>query len=124
MTMTLGRSVLNGTARGGSPESYMVGGESTSADWRWPDGTPRWRMSDKEGIEWTDNGPLNEVGRQMLLSHFGLESIAAHLPLEILTAMSPATLLKKRRTLEKHGLERLEPVSTRPGAHIPASLAA
>jgi len=105
-------------------QSYMVGGDNLSADRRWPGDEPCWRMSSKEGVTWEDDGPINEAGRQILLQHFGLSTIAAHLPLEKLATMSPATLERKRRTLERHGAPHLELVSDRPGAHVPASLAA
>ncbi len=105
--------------------SYMIGGEDLSADWRWPKGHPEWRMSSKEGIRWEDDGPLNETGRKMLLKHFGLELVGRHLPIKTLATMSPAALLRKRRGIERRGgLERLEPVSDRPGGHISAKLAA
>ncbi|RJR14112.1 hypothetical protein C4585_00755 [Candidatus Parcubacteria bacterium] len=106
-------------------QSYMVGGDTISVDWRWPGDEPCWRMSSKEGITWEDDGPLNEGGRQLLLQHFGLEEIASHLPLERIMLMSPHQLEKERRALEaQHGLERLEITSSRPGAHVEARLAA
>ena len=105
----------------------MIGGEEAAVDWRWPErDNPTWRMSSKEGIRWSDDGPLNEFGRKMILRHFGLESIAPRLPLEKINDMSPATLLKRRRELERRrGLQSLgEPTSSRPGGDILASLAA
>jgi len=110
-----------------APHQYMVGGEIVSVDWRNGNGDPCWHMSSKEnGVQWDEDGRLNETGRQLLLQHFGLQVIASHLPLEKIATMSPATLLKKRRRLEANGdgLERLEPESGRPGGHISASLAA
>ena len=105
-------------------QSYMVGGENISVDWRWPGDEPCWRMSSKEGIRWEDDGPLNEAGRQLLLHHFGLEQLAAHLPLEKLATMSPSTLERKHHTLERRGAPHLEPKSDRPGAHVEARFAA
>ena len=105
-------------------QSYMVGGETLSADWRWPEDQPHWRMSFKEGVTWEVDGPLNEAGRQLLLRHFGLETIAAHLPLEKIATMSPLTLTKKRHTLERNGTPHLEPKSDCPGRHVLAQLAA
>ena len=124
MAMTMLVDPLPVAVRISEKTTYMVGGDSLSVDWRWPKGCPAWRMSDKEGVQWFDDGPLNEAGRQLLLRHFGLESIATHLPLEVIAEMSPATLAKKRRSLERRGLPRLDPVSDRVGGHIPASLAA
>jgi len=126
MTMTLMRPTAKVGVMRTSPATYSIGDETLCVDWRWPDGKPEWRMSDKESVRWLDDGPLNEVGRHMLLAHFGLKTIAAHLPLEKIAHMSPAALLKKRRRLEANGggLERLEPVSNWSGGHISASLAA
>ena len=108
-----------------SPHQYMVGGEILAIDWRMSN-TPCWRMSSKgNGVRWDDEGSLSQKGREILLEHFGIQALAVHLPLEKIAAMSPAELFKKRRGLESsRHLDRLEPVSSRPGDHVPASLAA
>ena len=127
MTMTSMRPAEKVVAAHPVPQQYMVGGDRIAADWRNGNGDPCWYMSSKEnGVQWDEDGRLNEIGRQLLLQHFGLQVIASHLPLEKIATMSPATLLKKRRRLEANGdgLERLEPESGRPGGHISASLAA
>jgi len=106
--------------------AYMTGSDICSVDWRWPDGLPEWRMSSQEARSWSDNGPLNELGRRMVLAHFGLETLERHLPLEKLMTMSPKRLLERRRRLEFQNpkLERLEPESNRPGDNVSAALAA
>ncbi len=83
-------------------------------------------MSDHEGVQWQTDGPLTEEGRQELLKHFGLESVAGELPLQSVSLMSPAVLIGLRRGLEARStmLPRLNPVSHRMGGRIPAEQAA
>lgn len=108
------------------PNQYMVGSSQCSCDWRWPTNEAVWNMSSKEGVRWDKDGPLSHEGRNLLIEHFGLEKVASQLPLEIISAMSPATLLKLRRELEASdsSLPVLNPVSARIGGHIEAAKAA
>lgn len=101
-------------------------GVKRSCDWRWPEDLPVWNMASREEAEtrWYPDGPLTEEGRRALLKEFNLENIAAQLPLETISRMSPSALLAKHRELEEadHGLPQIHPVSYRIGGHIPPEM--
>lgn len=90
-----------------------------ACDWGWPTNTGRWTESEHESVQWIPNGGLTEMGRKALLKHFGLESVAAQFPLNILETISPAALLHVRRDMERKNtkLKRLEMLSDRVGDH-------
>lgn len=99
--------------------------ECQACDWRWPDSrSAAWTMSTLEG-KWMCDGPLTEVGRAVLLIHFGLTEVHGELPLNVIRSMSPAQLAHKRRALERERrLPALAMASMRMGDHVQADLAA
>jgi hypothetical protein len=116
---------MTGSSKAAGPCQFMVGDAAASCDWRWPDAHPVWQMSSKEGVQWYPDGPLTEDGRTLILKHFGLDTIADKLPLEVLKEMSPEKLVAKRRLLEmREGYPHLEIVSNRIGGRVFAEQAA
>ena len=57
-------------------------------------------MSYKEGSQWFSDGPLDEIGRGILLERFGLTEAEDKFPLETLRSIGPNALMKHRRDLE------------------------
>ena len=105
---------------------YVVNGVTRACDWQWPRSeTALWSISEREGVAWDPIGKLDEKGREVLLDKFGLTAAAEELPLDVIGAMSPAALEKRRRRLEtERGLPRIEVMSDTMGSHFSASLAA
>jgi len=67
-------------------------GVEYGADWDFGD-APGWSETDYEGSRWERIGPLTENGRTAILKHFGLQTVAEKLPLDVLVRTSPEMLL-------------------------------
>ncbi len=105
---------------------FAVAESAHACDWRWPElNKAVWQMFERKGsTHWEPTGPLNERGREAILSRFGLRHIEKELPLNVIVSMSPSALIAKRRALEqKHAFPHLDITGNRAGNNIAAELA-
>ena len=120
------------------PGRYSIGNSDLSVEWGWQV-HPNWSLSSRDDyVRWEDDGPLyvaaygdhvwlnQKRGRELIIEHFGLQSIADELPLAVIAMTSPAALFALRRKLEtERGLEnKNDMISDRGGDHCSAEYCA
>lgn len=108
------------------PHLFEVRRGFVSVMWRWENfEIPEWRMCEQiSGVQFADDGPLTDYGKQLLLEKFWLWEHRHRFPLEKLRFVSPARLYECAVRYAGAETRVGEVVSDNVGDSVPARLAA